>query len=496
MVSAGGASRSPAAGAMIGTRVFQNTIAQLGGRGVSLVLSAATSILLARYLGRERMGEYGAIYAYLALYTWLATFGLEQILAREASQRRTEAGSILLSGTAIALCFSVAGIALSFLLAPSFGYGGELRILVLFAAVDSLLLPAASLVGIVFQVDMRQWYAVGLGLLRQVLWLLAVALLAFGKAGFFWVILARTLVGLVTTAITLPICWRRGLLQGPWSLSWVEARKLLRYGFPIAFSAVAIGLFQRIDQVMLHRMSGDRVLGPYVVAVMLTEQISMFPVALLSSLFPVLSRAANREDLFRHYVGVSYRFLMTLAFFFCAVVTPVTAPLVELFYGKEFLSSAALINVLIWSEAPLFLAVVLTNALVAKSLQRYLPITPIIAAAINISLNLLFIPKWGALGASWATVVSYSSALVFLLFKPTRSITWQGLSIAAPPFALALAISFALQHWAVHFVLKFLVAVVLYAGGAWLTGTVRRTDLQRFKEIARGSLDRSQPAPN
>ncbi|MGB4783837.1 MAG: oligosaccharide flippase family protein, partial [Candidatus Acidiferrum sp.] len=175
MASASGASRSPAAGATIGKRIFQNTIAQLGGRGVSLVLSAATSILLARYLGRERMGEYGAIYAYLALYTWLATFGLEQILTREASQRRAQAGSIILTGTAVALCFSVAGIALSFLLAPSFGYGGGLRILVLFAAVDSLLLPAASLVGIVFQVDMRQWYAVGLGLLRQALWLLAVA---------------------------------------------------------------------------------------------------------------------------------------------------------------------------------------------------------------------------------------------------------------------------------------------------------------------------------
>jgi O-antigen/teichoic acid export membrane protein len=461
-----------------------------------VVLSAATSVLLARYLGRERMGEYGAIYAYLALYSWLATFGLDQILAREASQRRGEAGSILLTGTAVALCFSAAGITLSFLLGPSFGYGGGMRTLVLFAAVDSLLIPAASLVGTIFQVDMRQWYAVGLGLLRQVLWLLAVALLAFGKAEFFSVIMARTLVGLATAAVTLLVCWRRRLLPGPWCFSGVEARKLLRFGFPIAFGAVAVGLFQRIDQVMLHKMSGNLVLGPYVVAVILTEQISAFPTALLSSLFPVLSRVADQEELFRHYLGLSYRLLMTVAFFFCAVVIPVTVPFVELFYGKEFHSSAALINVLIWSEAPLFLAVVLTNALVAKNLQRYLPITPIIAAAANISLNLLLIPKWGALGASWATVVSYSSALVFLLFKPTRFITWQGLSIAAPPLALALAISFTMQHWAVHFVVKFIVAVLLYAGGVRLIGTVRATDLQRFKEIARRTLDRSRPTPN
>ena len=91
---AGAATQPP----RVGTRVFQNTLAQLVGRGVGLLFSAATSILLARFLGRERMGEYGAVYAYLALYTWIGTFGLEQILAREASQRRTEAASIFFMG--------------------------------------------------------------------------------------------------------------------------------------------------------------------------------------------------------------------------------------------------------------------------------------------------------------------------------------------------------------------------------------------------------------
>jgi PST family polysaccharide transporter len=259
----------------------------------------------------------------------------------------------------------------------------------------------------------------------------------------------------------------------------------------MAFSVIAAGLFQRIDQVMLHKMSGDLVLGPYVVAVMLTEQFSAFPTALLSSLFPVLSRAAAREDLFQHYLGVSYRFLMAVVFFVCAVATPVTGPLVRLLYGKEFLSSAALINVLIWSEGPLFLAVVISSALVAKNLQRYLVLSPISGAVVNIALNLVLIPRWGALGAAWATLISYSPGfLCFLILRPARAIVWQGLRIAAVPFALALGISFTLQRWALHFVLKFFVAAVLYAVGAWLTGIVRGTDIQRFKEIARTTIGR------
>src|SRR5258708_21879515 len=83
----------------VGKRVFQNTAVLLGGRGAGLLLSAATSIVLARYLGRERLGEYGALYAYLTLLTWPATFGLESVLAREAAQPRLEASSIFFTAS-------------------------------------------------------------------------------------------------------------------------------------------------------------------------------------------------------------------------------------------------------------------------------------------------------------------------------------------------------------------------------------------------------------
>lgn len=469
----------------VGTRVFQNTIVQLGGRGAGLVFSAATSILLARFLGRERMGEYGAVYAYLALYSWIATFGLEQILAREASQRRAEAASIFLTGTVVALCFSVSGIAVAFFLAPPFGYGGSLRMLVLFAAVDVLVIPAVSLAGIVFQVDMRQWYPVGLGLLRQAMWLLAVGLLAFGKASIFWVILSRTLVGVIAAAITLRVCWRRKLLPGPWSFSGEEARKLVRYGFPLALSSVAVGIFHRIDQVMLHKMTNDQALGPYVIAVQLAELFSALPVALMSSFFPILSQSANDEPKFMHYLGTSYRLLLVVAFAACALMAPIATPVIRLFYGQEFLQTAGLLIVLIWSEVPIFFGVALSSALVAKGLQRYLPLSTAVGAASNILLNLIVIPRYGALGASWASVVSYSAGgiLLFLTLGKARSLVSQGLRIGLAPFVLALGITAVLRFVSWAFWWKLLFAFVVYVSGALLTGAIRRTEVNRAVEL-------------
>jgi O-antigen/teichoic acid export membrane protein len=144
---------------------------------------------------------------------------------------------------------------------------------------------------------------------------------------------------------------------------------------------------------------------------------------------------------------------------------------------------------------PLFLGVVVTHALIAKNLQRYFPISAAVGATMNIGLNLVFIPRWGALGASWATVISYTFAaiLMYLAFQPSRAIAWDGLRIAAPPFAVTLVITFALRFWSVHFAVKCLAAIALYAVGAWLTGAVRKPEIDRLKEMIHRTLKGLRP---
>ncbi len=198
----------------LGARVFQNTAAQLGGRVIGIFFSAGTSILLARFLGKEKLGEYGAIYAYLALYGFFATFCLEQILAREISVRRQQAGEIFRTGFLTALVFSVIGMVVAIAAAPLFGYPGAMRWLIAIAAVDLLLLPPFRFRGIIFQVEMRLWYNVATSLVRQALWLAAVVLLAMKRAEFYEVILARTVVGIFEVLLLLWTVKRVNLVQG------------------------------------------------------------------------------------------------------------------------------------------------------------------------------------------------------------------------------------------------------------------------------------------
>src|ERR1017187_7657045 len=65
------AASAPAPTSGQGVRVMQNTFVVLIARLLALPIAGAANLILARYLGVEKFGQYGAIYAYLGLFGWL-----------------------------------------------------------------------------------------------------------------------------------------------------------------------------------------------------------------------------------------------------------------------------------------------------------------------------------------------------------------------------------------------------------------------------------------
>ncbi len=480
-------------GGTLGSRIFKNIATLIGGQGLNLVLSAAATILLARYLGSSQLGEFGALYAYLGLYGWLSTFGLDSILARHVAQNRERAGSILLTGVYASALFALGAAVVALLLAPLFGYGGSLRTVLLLASIDVLLLSPLRLPGIVFQVDLRQWYGVGISLTRQLVWLIVLVAMVIARANLMWIIGGRTACALLEVALIAAAIHHKGFVARPWRLVPAEAKKYLVYGFPIAMSTLAVGIYHRIDQVMLHKMVNDQVLGNYVAAVRLTEFINLIPIAVMATLFPILSQTTNDETRFHHYLRLSFRALMAIAFGMCVIMSLFSVPIVNLLYGARFAAAPPLLAVLIWSEVPVFFGVVIANGLIAKNLQIYLPLSTGIGALVNVALNLYLIPKWEAMGSAWATNISYTlaSVLLFLVFPKTRSIAWLGFSILAASSLLALFITTVFRTIHAPELLKFFAALTVYGLGAWLLGIIRTSDMNQLSQLI-GNLKASK----
>ena len=467
--------------------IVQNTVANLVGRGLALVFSTLAAALLARYLGSEKLGQYGAIYAYLSLFSWMATFGFEPVIVREASRDRKVASDLVRTGMVLSVFLSVGTVVVAVGVAPWVGYGDRLRSLLILAGLEYVLTPI-RLPAVIFQIDMRQWYGSTINVVRQGVWLGIIITLWLLRASLPYVIGGRVLAALVES--TLIWAYGRRFLVEKGKFLRDRAWMIFSHSFPIAFTGLLAMIYMRIDQVMLHDMTTDSVLGQYVAAVRVSELFEMLPAALMFTLAPVLAVSVADPQKFRSYTDQTFRYFMVAASGLCVFMTLGAGIIVRVLYGKQFLPAAPLLAVLIWSEIAVFFATVTLNVMIANGHQSLLPIPTLAGAAINIGLNLVLIPRYAAMGAAWATLVSYSLAWmgVLLFFKQTRSITWQGIRFAVPIATVALlAVKGATLASASVFP-SILVGLFVFIVGALMIGCLKISDVSYFSAAVRGSL--------
>jgi PST family polysaccharide transporter len=260
---------------------------------------------------------------------------------------------------------------------------------------------------------------------------------------------------------------------------------MVRGGSVLAVSFAATAVYLRIDQVMLHSMASDKVLGHYVAAVRVSELFELLPSAFVSSLFPLLCISVSDPARFRRHLDLGYRYMVlaaaALAVFFCVGARP----LVHLGYGAQYSASAPLLAVLIWSEIPIFFGTMLGNSLIAANLQRFFLWPTALGAAVNVALNIYLIPRWGAMGAAWATVAAYWTCWILALtpFRATREILWVGLRLVAPVTALALMVTGAAFLLPVNDWVRLGLAVPGFVAIVCLLGFARKQDLD-FLRVA------------
>lgn len=446
-------------------RVIQNTVVLLSGRVTGIVLGGASSVLFARYLGSEKLGQFSALYAYASLFAWLANLGIEPILTREAARRRDLASSIVVTGMALCATTAILTTALVVWAAPLAGYPGQMQLLVLFASMELLVFGPLRLPGIIFQVDLRQWFGVLINLTRQVLWLGIILFLAHTHASLPAFVIGRLAVATLETLLILFIS--APYLKPPRTILLSQLKPYLRACIPISFSALLASVYLRIDQVMLHSMTTDNILGEYAAAVKISELFEMLPAALLASLFPILATAAADEFRIREYTDRVFRYMMVAVGGLCVAVSTGSSLIIGILYGSQFSSAGHLLRILVWSEFAVFYGSVVANVLLARNLQAYLVYPAVVGATVNVLLNLLLIPRYAAGGSAVATVASYTAAwmLVLLGFGATRQIIVAGLRHAVPVFLLSGMVTLGVSRLLTSPIFQVAAALGLYLVG-------------------------------
>ena len=186
---------------------------------------------------------------------------------------------------------------------------------------------------------------------------------------------------------------------------------------------IGISLYNYMDKLMLGNMSEIQELGFY----QSSESIMSVPISLVAAIGTVmLPRMShlyqkNQTKDATKYIMIS----MWLTVFVVAAVSfgimGVSPEFVPLFYGPGFDRCIILLRILM--VATLFVGmanVIRTQILLPQKMDKIYVLSIFCGAAINLILNLLLIPGYGAVGASIATVLAECIIFIFQAIYCTR----------------------------------------------------------------------------
>ena len=381
----------------------------LGGESaLRILVGLPMTVWLTRYLGPTEFGSLSLAFAICSILIPLAALGLDRITVRELVARPADRGTIL--GTVFALRL-VAGLVM---------YGAALAGIIALRPhdthVQALVAIAAALVAfkafdvidLSFQADVasRDPAVARSGVFGvTTMGRITLLLLRAPTVVFAWAWLGE---GALTASALVAAYARRGASLLSWRVSRSAAAAFLRDGWPIALASACVLVYTRVDQIMIGQMRGSAELGIYAVAVRLVEATYFIPTVVVASAFPAVLRArADGEAAFEARLERLYR---SLAFAGYAVVLPMSLLAwwyVPLLFGSAYRAAAPVTAALACSILFTNLGVARGAYLTAMNWMKAYLFTVALGCAVNVVLNLIWIPRWGAMGAALASCVAY-----------------------------------------------------------------------------------------
>lgn len=401
-----------------GSTIARNTGWLVLGQMIGLVMQAATFILLARLLGPYEYGAFAGAFAFTMVAAQYTSAGMGTVLLRYVTQDNSKFseywGNLLLTSLVVGSVM-VAGLTL---IGSHFLNASSAKLVIWCAISNCFGLQLTFEIAKAFQAFEKMVVTSIMNLCTSFVRLLTVLGLMLSRGhvtSLQWAVASMLVTILAATAGIIAASIRFGRPHMKPSLARRHGLEGLGYAFALSTSAV----YNDIDKTMLSHYGMNSANGIYSMAYRAVD-IATAPIYAL--------RDASLPSLFRKgKVGLAEAAklsskLLTRAMAISAVASLacfLIAPVLPHLLGPGF---AASVSALRWlALIPLLRSVhqITGSTLTGAGLQRYRTAAQVCAAITNLGLNIWLIPKFGWIGAAWASLLTdgFLGVLNFSLLK-------------------------------------------------------------------------------
>ncbi len=395
-------------------------------RSVAMVARGVTMLIVARHLGPYMFGSLSYAVAAASLIGPIGHLGLNAIITRDLVEKPGEAGGILATSLLLRLLGSCAIVILAFWLLGILDTNEpNLRTFVVIILAAEVF-RSTQVFSYWLESERRFVSNAVISLCATSAGVIAKLVFVILDAPLVWFVVVYAGEGLVYAFLVVGrFCALRPVSLNMLSPTLNYAKSLLSQSLPLTLSTIGAVANLHLDQVMLGHMHGSQTVGVYAVAARLSEFWYFVPATLVTVLFPMLVEARGRD--WRRYQGHLLRLFTLLAWLgvLVALICQVFATsLLPALFGPAYAASATVLTIHVWGGIFMSMRVLASRWLIAEHLTKFSIISHGIGAAVNIVLNFLLIPEFGAVGAAYATLVSYMASgwLCFFAWRHTRAV--------------------------------------------------------------------------
>lgn len=381
---------------------------------IRMGLGLLVGIWVARYLGPEQFGLFNFAAAFVGLFATAIGLGLQSIVVRDIVRNPHCKEETL--GTAAVLQ----------LLGGFIAYGATILTIFWLRPDDSLAMLVIAILGSVMLFrfsDIAVYWFESQVMSKYIVWIQNICVITFAPIKIILILNNASLIafawisaieGIVVACITLLIFSMRGIKYHELQFSWIRAKTLLIDSWPLLISVMAIAIYMKIDQIMLGQMVGDDAVGIYSAAVRISEVWYFIPLMIVASVFPSLLETKKRdENQYQQRLQQLYDLMVWLSIAIALPMTFLSTTIITTLFGSTYSEAGSVLVVHIWASIFVFLGVASSQSFIAENRQILSLHRALVGAILNVLLNLVFIPVWGPIGASIATVLSQAVVALF-----------------------------------------------------------------------------------
>ncbi len=385
------------------------------------LLQFVVGMLCARYLGPSNYGLVNYAASIVAFAMPVMKLGLDAVLVHELVKFPEKEGEIV--GTSLALnVFS--GIicmigATSVAAVTNFSETETIIVCALYSL--SIIFAALEMIQYWFQYKLKSKYSSVTMLISYVVVSAYKIFLLATQKSVYWFAVTHSIefgiVGFILIAIYIKKSGQK------FKFSFDRAKSMLTRSKHYIFAAMMVVIIQNTDHIMLTHMQGNTENGFYSAAITCVSIFQFVYVALVDSFRPmILSKKKENSEEYKNNISRLYGITLYTALAQCIVFFVLAELIIHILYGNDYANAASVLRALVFYFVFSVMGLVRNVWILAEEKQKYLWVINLSGALLNIALNAVMIPHWGAVGAAIASLLTqfFANFVLGFIIKPIR----------------------------------------------------------------------------